>query len=254
MEAATIQLHNLTLGYDRHPAVHHLSLTIPAGAKVAIVGPNGAGKSTLIKALAGQLRPIQGRLEGLGRRRIAYMPQQTSLDRSFPISVQDMVAMGLWHEVGAWGRFSASQLERCRQALAAVGGAGFEQRLLDTLSGGQFQRALFARLMLQDAPVVLLDEPFAAVDARTTTDLLALLGRWHHQGKTVVAVLHDQVQVCAHFDYTLMLARELVAWGPTAEVMTEGNWPRAQAMHEAFDESAPVCLADVAGREQVPTP
>ena len=118
MEAATIQLHNLTLGYDRHPAVHHLSLTIPAGAKVAIVGPNGAGKSTLIKALAGQLRPIQGRLEGLGRRRIAYMPQQTSLDRSFPISVQDMVAMGLWHEVGAWGRFSASQLERCRQALA----------------------------------------------------------------------------------------------------------------------------------------
>jgi zinc/manganese transport system ATP-binding protein len=252
MDAPAIALHDLTLGYDRHPAVHHLSLTIPAGAKVAIVGPNGAGKSTLIKALAGQLRPLQGRLEGLGRRRIAYMPQQTSLDRGFPISVQDMVAMGLWHEVGAWGRFSTAQLARCREALTAVGLSGFEQRLLDTLSGGQFQRALFARLMLQDAPVVLLDEPFAAVDARTTADLLALLDRWHRQGKTVVAVLHDQTQVCRHFDHTLMLARELVAWGPTAEVMTEANWQRAQSMHEAFDDAAPVCLGPEPERRPEP--
>jgi zinc/manganese transport system ATP-binding protein len=247
-----IRLHDLTLGYDKHPAVHHLSLGIPAGSLVAVVGPNGAGKSTLIKALAGQLRPLQGRLDGLERGRIAYMPQQTSLDRSFPIPVLDMVAMGLWHEVGAWGRFSSAQLARCREALAAVGLAGFERRMLDTLSGGQFQRALFARLMLQDAPVVLLDEPFAAVDARTTADLLALLHRWHEQGKTVVAVLHDQSQVCAHFDYTLMLARELVAWGPTAEVVTDANWHRAQAMHEAFDEGAPVCLGPEADLQPEP--
>ena len=239
-----IALHNVTLGYDKHPAVHHLSLTLEPGSLVAVVGPNGAGKSTLIKALAGELRPLQGRIEGLRGQRIAYLPQQAGMDRSFPVSVQDMVALGLWHEVGALGRFSAGQLRRCREALAQVGLAGFEQRGLDTLSGGQFQRALFARLMLQDAPVVLLDEPFAAVDARTTADLIALLHRWHAAGKTVVAVLHDLPQVREHFPLTMMIARELIAWGPTPQALSEANWQRAQAMHEAFDEQAPVCRAD----------
>ncbi|MEN9474119.1 MAG: hypothetical protein RIS48_839 [Pseudomonadota bacterium] len=241
---AAIELRNLTLGYDKHPAVHHVSLTIEPGALVAIVGPNGAGKSTLIKALAGQLRPLQGALDGLRGQRIAYLPQQAGMDRSFPVSVQDMVAMGLWHEVGALGRFSAAQIQRCREALAQVGLAGFEKRGLDTLSGGQFQRALFARLMLQDAPVVLLDEPFSAVDARTQADLVALLHRWHQAGKTVIAVLHDLPQVRDHFPLTMMIARELVAWGPTAEVLTDEHWQRAQAMHEAFDEQAPVCRSD----------
>lgn len=241
MQTHAIEMHNLTLGYEKHPAVHHVSLAIEPGALVAIVGPNGAGKSTLIKALAGQLRPLQGRLHGLEHQRIAYLPQQAGMDRSFPITLQDMVAMGLWHEVGALGRFSSAQLARCRHALAAVGLAGFEQRGLDTLSGGQFQRALFARLMLQDAPVVLLDEPFAAVDSRTTADLLGLLHQWHQAGKTVVAVLHDAVQVRQHFPQTLMIARELVAWGPTAEVFTDANWERAQALHEAFDDNAPEC-------------
>lgn len=226
-----IELRNLTLGYDKHPAVHHVSLRLEPGALVAIVGPNGAGKSTLIKALAGQLRPLQGSLEGLRGQRIAYLPQQAGMDRSFPVSVQDMVAMGLWHEVGALGRFSAAQIQRCRDALAQVGLAGFEKRGLDTLSGGQFQRALFARLMLQDAPVVLLDEPFAAVDARTC-------GRSCSTAITVLPQVRD------HFPLTVMIARELVAWGPTAEVLTDQHWQRAQAMHEAFDEQAPVCRSD----------
>ncbi|MEY5100167.1 MAG: hypothetical protein RJA36_2886 [Pseudomonadota bacterium] len=242
--ATALALHNVTLGYDRHPAVHHVTLTIAPGSLVAIVGPNGAGKSTLIKALAGQLRPLQGSLAGLRGQRIAYLPQQAGMDRSFPVSVQDMVAMGLWHEVGALGRFSAQQLQRCRQALARVGLAGFEKRGLDTLSGGQFQRALFARLMLQDAPVVLLDEPFAAVDARTTADLLDLLHQWHVAGKTVVAVLHDLPQVREHFPLTMVIARELVAWGATPQALSEANWQRAQSLHEAFDEQAPVCHAD----------
>lgn len=244
MTARPIEMHNLTLGYEKHPAVHHVSATIVPGSLVAIVGPNGAGKSTLIKALAGQLRPLQGRLSGLEGRRIAYLPQQAGMDRSFPISLLDMVAMGLWHEVGALGRFGRQQLDRCREALAAVGLAGFEKRALDTLSGGQFQRALFARLMLQDAPVVLLDEPFAAVDSRTTADLLALLHQWHRAGKTVIVVLHDAVQVRAHFPHTLMIARELVAFGPTEAVFTDAHWARAQALHEAFDDNAPECHAD----------
>lgn len=240
---ATIALHNLTLGYEQHPAVHHLSITIDPGSLVAVVGPNGAGKSTLVKALAGQLRPIEGWMEGLERQRVAWLPQHSGVDRSFPMSVQELVMLGLWHEVGAMGRFTPAHRAACHRALAAVGLLGFERRSIDTLSGGQMQRALFARLILQDAPVVLLDEPFAAVDQRTTEDLLALLHRWQAQGKTVVAVLHDLAQVRAHFPQTLLLAREPVAWGATAEVLTPAHWQRALRMQEPFDEDAPLCAA-----------
>ncbi len=239
---AAIVLHDLTLGYERHPAVHHLSLTLPPGMLVAVVGPNGAGKSTLLKALAGQLKPLAGRIDGLGTpRRVACLPQHSGIDRSFPISVEELALLGLWHAVGALGRFSAAHRRACHEALAAVGLLGFERRAIGTLSGGQLQRALFARLMLQDAPVVLLDEPFAAIDQRTTSDLLTLLHRWHAQGKTVIAVLHDLAQVREHFPHTLLLAREPVAWGATAEVLTPGHWARALQLQEPFDDEADAC-------------
>lgn len=239
----TITLRNLTLGYERHPAVHHLNLRIEPGALVAVVGPNGAGKSTLIKALAGVLSPLSGHIEGLQREHIAWLPQHSELDPSFPIDVRGLVATGLWRQVGALGHFTAAHRQRCDAALAAVGLSGFETRGLDTLSGGQLQRARFARLILQDAPVLLLDEPFAAVDQRTTTDLLALLHGWQRQGRTVIAVLHDTAQVREHFPLALLLAREPVAWGTTAEVLTDANWARAQSLHEPFDEQAGECEA-----------
>jgi len=241
--ATTFVLRDLTLGYEQHPAVHHLSIAVAAGSLVAVVGPNGAGKSTLIKALAGRLRPIGGWIDGLETHRVAWLPQQSGIDRSFPIAVQDMVMLGLWHEVGALGRYTAAHRQACHDALAEVGLLGFERRGIDTLSGGQMQRALFARLVLQDAPVVLLDEPFAAIDQRTTNDLLALLHRWQARGKTVVAVLHDLAQVRAHFPQTLLLAREPIAWGPTANVLTPANWQRALHMQEPFDDEAPPCNA-----------
>lgn len=240
-QAPTITFRDLTLGYERHPAVHHLSLQIEPGALVAVVGPNGAGKSSLIKALAGVLAPLSGHIEGLRRGHIAWLPQHSELDASFPIDVRGMVASGLWRRVGALGRFNAEHRRQCDAALAAIGLSGFESRGLDTLSGGQLQRARFARLILQDAPVVLLDEPFAAVDQRTTADLLALLHQWQRQGRTVIAVLHDTTQVRAHFPQTLLLAREPVAWGATAEVLTEANWARAQSLREPFDERADEC-------------
>ena len=237
-----LQLHDLTLGYDRHPAVHHLSLEVAAGSLMAVVGPNGAGKSTLLKGIAGLLQPMSGRiLRRPADARMAYLPQQAEIDRSFPLSVFETVAMGLWHEVGALGRLSAQQRARCHHALEAVGLLGFERRTLDTLSGGQFQRVLFARLMLRDAALILLDEPFAAVDEATTEALMALVHVWHAQGRTVLAVLHDVERVRRHFPQTLLLAREAVACGATTEVLTPKHLQRSRRMVEAFDETAPAC-------------
>ncbi len=249
-----IVLRDLTLGYDRHPAVHHLNLSIAPGSLVAVVGPNGAGKSTLVKAMAGVLAPLTGHIEGLAPESIAWLPQHSELDTRFPIDVRGLVTTGLWRQLGALGRLRAAHRQSCETALAAVGLTGFGSRGLDTLSGGQLQRALFARLILQDAPVVLLDEPFAAVDNRTSADLLALLHRWQQQGKTVIVVLHDLAQVRAHFPITLLLARELVAYGATAAVLTTKNWAQAQHMQEPFDDNAPLCGAPLQRQVEVRYP
>lgn len=240
---------DLTVGYDRHPALHHLNLQVPAGTLLAVVGPNGAGKSTWLKVLAGLLRPMTGTVSGLSAPgqpgpRVAYLPQHDQADRSFPVTVLEMVTMGLWHAFGAWGRLRPEHHDRARQALAAVGLQGFEARPIDALSGGQWQRAQFARLMLQDATTVLLDEPFAAIDRRTTADLLAILHRWHGEGRTVVAVLHDLDLVRAHFPTTLVLARRCVAYGPTAGALSDAHWAEALALHEPFDEDAPLCAPE----------
>ncbi|MGU3666813.1 metal ABC transporter ATP-binding protein [Methylobacterium sp. A49B] len=235
---APIRLVGLTLGYDRHPAVHHLDGTVQAGDLLALVGPNGAGKSTLLKGMVGEIRCLEGRVERAGA--IAYMPQADEIDRSFPLSVLDLAGMGLWQRAGAWRSLNRHRLA-IEAALGAVGLEGFESRPIGTLSGGQFRRALFARLILQDCPVVLLDEPFTGIDARTVEDLLALLRHWHAEGRTVVAALHDLSQVRAHFPSTLLLAREPVAWGQTARVLTPENLARARSLSEAWDEDAAIC-------------
>jgi zinc/manganese transport system ATP-binding protein len=163
------------------------------------------------------------------------------LDRQFPVRVHEMVAMGLWAQIGSFDAPRHDQTARVEQALHAVGLRGFEQRLVGELSSGQVQRALFARVLVQDAPLILLDEPFNAIDARTTTDLLALLPRWKREGRTVIAVLHDLDQVRRHFDQALLLAREPVAWGPTAAVLSDAHLARARQMSEAWDETAGLC-------------
>ncbi|MET3890081.1 zinc/manganese transport system ATP-binding protein [Bosea sp. OAE506] len=243
---SAIRLTDLTLGYDRHPAVHHLSGEIATGSLTAIVGPNGAGKSTLLKGIAGALSPLDGDIALARGRRLAYLPQQAELDRSFPIHVYDLVAMGLWNRAGIFGRIGGGAAAKIEAAIAAVGLAGFERRPIGALSGGQMQRALFARLLLQDADIILLDEPFTAIDARTTADLLALVQRWHGESRTVIAVLHDIETVRRAFPQTLLLARESVAWGATAEVLTPANLLKARRMVEAFDNHAAPCERDAA--------
>ncbi len=238
-----IQIENLTVAYARHPAIHHLSGGFERGSMTAVVGPNGAGKSTLLKAIMGWLPLAQGgiRLAGIDRSQIAYLPQQAEIDRSFPVSVLDTVLMGHWRNRGAFAALRRREHDMARAALAAVGLAGFEARYLVSLSAGQFQRVLFARLMLQDAPLLLLDEPFSAIDERTTHSLLDLVCHWHDEHRTVVAVLHDLDQVREWFPHTLLLARDAIAWGRTADVLTPDNLLQARRMAEAWDVDAPVC-------------
>jgi zinc/manganese transport system ATP-binding protein len=243
---AQLQFRDVTLGYDRHPAVHHLDGEVAAGALLAIVGPNGAGKSTLFRGLVGILKPLAGSI-GLGDlnvRDIAYLPQTVDIDRSFPISVYDFVGTGLWRATGFFGGMGKSAREKIAHALAAVGLNGFENRPIGTLSGGQMQRMLFARVLLQDARLIVLDEPFNAIDARTSADLLDLVRRWHAEKRTVLAALHDMEIVRAHFPETLLLARGKVAWGATSEVLTAENLSEARRMCEAFDETAAACAVD----------
>jgi zinc/manganese transport system ATP-binding protein len=247
---SAIQFDNLTLGYDRHPAVHHLVGTIPSGSLLAIVGPNGAGKSTLLKGIAGALTPLNGRIEigatAPARPRIAYLPQLAALDRTFPITVTDIVASGLWHKAGLFRRIGPRDTAAIDEALAAVGLAGFEQRWIGSLSGGQFQRALFARLMLQDAPIILLDEPLNAIDTKTAADLLDVVKRWHGESRTIVAALHDLHVVRSIFPQTLLLAREAIAWGATQDVLTPQNLNAARRMSEVFDDHAHECARSAA--------
>ena len=196
-----------------------------------------------VEGVTGSLRPLEGRIAfgGIARDDIAYLPQQsesTGLSRSrSPTSLR-------W---ASGGRSAASRAcrsshrARVAEAISAVGLEGFEKRPIGSLSGGQIQRALFARLLLQDARLVLLDEPFTAIDTRTVADLIGVVGRWHGEGRTVLAVLHDVDTVRAHFPRTLMLARELVAHGPTAQVLTAENQFRARQMCEACAGPPHIC-------------
>jgi zinc/manganese transport system ATP-binding protein len=245
--SCALKFRNVTLGYDRHPAVHHLDGAIERGALVAVVGPNGAGKSTLFKGIVGLLKPLAGRIEigELSPQDIAYLPQAAEVDRSFPINVYDLVAMGMWRRSGVFGGIGANQRQAIEEAIAAVGLTGFEDRAIGTLSGGQMQRTLFARLLLQDARVIVLDEPFNAVDAKTSADLFDLVKRWHGEQRTVLTAMHDIDFVRANFPDTLLLAREPVAWGATLTVLTPENLLTARRMCEAFDEHATECAEAV---------
>ncbi len=243
VKSAAINLTNVTIAYDRHAAVHHLQGSFKPGSLTAIAGPNGAGKSTLLKALMGELTLVSGEIdrEGLSIRDFGYLPQAAEIDRSFPINVADTVLLGAWHEMGPFRQVSSATADKARHCLATVGLEGFERRGIGSLSAGQFQRVLFARLLMQDAKIILLDEPFTAIDDRTCKDLLNLIHRWHEDHRTVIAVLHDFDQIRAHFPETLLLAREMIAWDRTDIAMSSENLLRARAMSERWDDGSPLC-------------
>ena len=234
-----ITVRDLGVRYGRRWAVRSVSGAFDAGAMAVVAGPNGAGKSTLLAAIAGAIAPASGEvhIHHVARQDIAWLPQQSGVDRDFPVRVLDVVMLGLWRRIGAFGGVTRAMREEALAALATVGLAGFAQRTLVELSVGQFQRVRFARVLLQRARIVLLDEPFNAVDARTTDELLALLQAWRGEGRTVVAVLHDLELARTHFEHALLLAREPVAWGATAGVLTAAHLAHARALSDGWAQA-----------------
>ena len=225
-----VALRHLTVGYRERVAVEAVSGTFAAGSLTAIVGANGAGKTTLLHAIAGLVTPLHGSIDVTGAEiaaDLAYLPQRDAIDRDFPISVLEFAALGGWARIGALGRVPPELRSRGMNALQAVGLDDLAGRMIGELSVGQFRRALFARVIVQDAAIVLLDEPFAGVDATTSNHLLGLMRRWHDEGRTVLVALHDLEQVLAIFPETLLLARKPIAWGETAAALAPENLVKA---------------------------
>lgn len=238
-----IKFRNVTVNYDRHPALHHVSGGFALGSLTAVAGPNGGGKSTLLKAISGDVKPESGEIvfTGICRADLAYLPQMTEIQRDFPLTILQMVASGSWRRCGGFGGIDRATRRLASQALETVGLAGFEDRSCGSLSAGQFQRALFARLSLQDAKVILLDEPFSAIDEDTSAQLMQYILRWNKEGRTVICVLHDAECIRRYFPQTVLLARECIAWGETPEVISAANHHRTRFFNAAWPSHAELC-------------
>jgi zinc/manganese transport system ATP-binding protein len=237
---ALITLDNVTCRYRGVTAVEGVSGAFAAGSLTAIVGPNGAGKTTLLRAIAGVHPLAAGAIErdGVGRVQIALLPQASRMERGFPINCADVVALGAWPQIGAFATLPDAVATKVSAALARVGLAGLEHRLVGALSAGQFQRLLWARLLVQDAHVLLLDEPTANVDAASELVFRDMLAEWQREGRSVVAVLHDLDLVREMFPTTMLLARRLVAWGPTEAVLSADNRRTARLAIDMWRDAA----------------
>ncbi len=240
---AAVTIENLTVSYNRHPAVHHVSGHFASGSLTALTGPNGGGKSTLIKTIAGLLSPDEGhvRVERTATETIAYLPQAAEIQRDFPMSLLHMVSAGTWNATGAFKAITPAMRARARLALVDVGLEGFGGRDLASLSSGQFQRALFARLLVQNASLILLDEPFTAIDANTTQHLLEIIKRWHQEKRTVICILHDLDQIRRYFPNCLLMARECIAWGHTQDVLSSEKLAHTHFFKDRWNPSGEIC-------------
>lgn len=223
-----IEVHDLTVSYDKKPVLWNVDFTIPAGALVGIIGPNGAGKSTLIKAVMGLLPLSSGYVKIFGdkldnvRNKVSYVPQRESVDWDFPASVMDVALMGRYGKRGLFKRLTAEDRSIARQALEQVHMLEFANRQIGQLSGGQQQRVFLARALAQQADLYFMDEPFAGVDATTEGAIIELLKELKAQGKTILVVHHDLQSAQEYFDWIVLLNTRLVASAPTAQVLTPG--------------------------------
>ncbi|MBA3815718.1 MAG: ABC transporter ATP-binding protein [Parachlamydiaceae bacterium] len=219
-----LEVHQLSVNYDKIPVLWDITLEIEPGKIVGIVGPNGAGKSTFIKTALGLLQPISGKIEFFGqplknvRRRIAYVPQRETVDWDFPITVRDLVLMGRYGTLGVFQWPRQSDYTAVEHCLGIVGMSGYASRQISQLSGGQQQRVFIARALVQEADVYFMDEPFAGIDMATETVIMNILRQLKEKGKTVFVVHHDLNTVENYFDWLIMLNMRLIACGPVTEV------------------------------------
>ena len=225
---ALVVLDNLTVSYRKHPALHHVSGHFAPGSLTAVVGPNGAGKSTLLKSIIALLPSSGGQIRvSAARTRMAYLPQRSELDPSFPINVQDCVLLGFWPSRGWLQGLTRYHLAQARAALQSVGLEGFGQRPIGTLSSGQLQRVLFARLLVQDADLILLDEPFTGLDQPSQDALREVFRELRKRGKLLLVSHHELSSVPEIFDRVVLLNGELIAAGTVAAAFTRENLTRA---------------------------
>jgi len=221
-----IEVHDLTVSYDKRPVLWNIDVEIPRGEIIGIIGPNGAGKSTLIKAMMGLIPAESGWVkingEPLAKQRLAvgYVPQRESVDWDFPVTVRDVVLMGTYGRLGLFRRPGHRERELCTQCLEQVAMGPFADRQIANLSGGQRQRVFLARALAQQSQIYLMDEPFVGVDAATEAAIIELLRQLKQQGCTVLVVHHDLQTAAEYFDQILMLNMRLVAFGPTRDVFT----------------------------------
>ena len=221
--APLVELSNVSLGYDGRPILAGIDLTVDSGSLTALVGPNGGGKSTLLKAIAGELKPMAGRISGQDRASTGYLAQSFEFDRRFPIRVKHVVAMGLWRRLGPFGNLRKGDADIVENALAQVGLSRSGGKAIGDLSGGELQRCLFARLIVLDPWTILLDEPFTAIDRSTVSDLITIIQNWHREGRTVVAALHDFDQVRAIFPEAIRVAGGATTRGETERIIGGGE-------------------------------
>lgn len=227
VENPALEIHDLTVSYDKKPVLWGIDLSIPKGAIAGIVGPNGAGKSTLIKSIMKLVTPSSGYTKIFDqdldqvRDRVSYVPQKESVDWDFPASVFDIVLMGRYAKIGLFKRPRKADIEAANFALSQVGMEKYRNRQISQLSGGQQQRVFLARALTQQADIYFMDEPFAGVDAATEKAIVQLLKNLAREGKTVIVVHHDLQSVATYFDWVIMLNLRLVASGPTDEVFNQ---------------------------------
>lgn len=236
-----LQLEDLQLARGGRTVLEHLDGSFQDGAVTALIGANGAGKSTLISAIMGMLRPVAGRVAcQVSRERCAWLPQQLALDLTFPMSVEELIMTGTWPSHGALKGYCAAHYRRGREIMARLGISHLAHRQLGELSGGQRQRALLGRTLMQEAELLLLDEPFANVDIETVDVLMEVLRDMAREGATIIVVLHDMEQLSRLADDVLMLAGGHGRW-VSPEALLErhtGLTPRAPRLPLTFPEPA----------------
>jgi manganese/iron transport system ATP-binding protein/manganese/zinc/iron transport system ATP- binding protein len=222
-----IEVGNLTVSYGPKPALLDVSLRIEPGLLIGVIGPNGAGKSTFIKAILGFVKrdmgsvTIQGVAAEKARGRVAYVPQRGSVDWDFPICVKEVAMMGRYGHVPWYRDPSEKDWRIVDEALEMVRMSEFKERQIGQLSGGQQQRVFMARALAQGADILLLDEPFAGVDAATERAILDVLENAKAAGRTLVVVHHDLATAAEYFDRLILIKQRLYAYGPPAAVLQE---------------------------------